>query len=105
MKLLDFIKNKSGSVATITAVMALPLLFVTGVSVDYAIMNNLDSAMQNSADASVLASAKELSKIDDFPAEKAKLVKILVDNWNANGSVKTLVSGASTMSSAIATGA
>lgn len=61
MNFPNLIKNKSGSVATITALMSVPLLFVTGVAVDYAIMNNLQNSLQISADASALASAKELA--------------------------------------------
>ncbi len=75
MKVSNFIKNKSGSVATITAVMSVPLLFASGIAVDYAVMSNLQSSLQISADASVLASAKELALSSNDDATIREIAK------------------------------
>lgn len=53
-----FFSNKKGNIATIFAVMAIPILGSTGVAVDYLRITELKSELQDSIDAAILAGAR-----------------------------------------------
>ncbi len=56
-----FLGETAGNVAMITALVAPVLLGAAALSVDYAVVNNQRSALQQAADVAALASVKELS--------------------------------------------
>ena len=56
-----FLKNTGGNVALITTVVSPVLLGAVAVGMDYAILNNQKSMLQDAADSAALASVKELS--------------------------------------------
>ena len=56
-----FWKDNKGSVATSIGVLAVPLMLCCGVAVDYVILGQARSSLQEAADAAALASAKELA--------------------------------------------
>lgn len=58
---LNFINERDGNVALITAIIALPLLLGGGVLVDYTLLTRAENALQIAADNAALASAKELT--------------------------------------------
>ena len=55
-----FLRNDEGNVALIVAIIALPLLLVAGIAVDYTLLTRAENALQIAADNAALASAKEL---------------------------------------------
>ncbi len=56
----NFLKDVSGNVALSVAIMAVPLFATAGVAVDYSIIYQSETILQNAADAAALSSAKEL---------------------------------------------
>jgi hypothetical protein len=60
-KLISFLRCKKGNVALIAAAVSPAIFGVAAVGVDYVLLNNQKTLLQNAADASALASVKELS--------------------------------------------
>ena len=60
-KIAKFLCEKSGNVALSAALMSVPLFGAGGVAVDYAVMFQKSSELQEAVDAAALASVKELS--------------------------------------------
>lgn len=56
----NIFSNERASIATTTAVAALPLVFAAGLAVDYTSLLGTRAKLQNAADAAALASARQL---------------------------------------------
>ncbi|MEM8651581.1 MAG: pilus assembly protein TadG-related protein [Pseudomonadota bacterium] len=90
-----FVKNKLGTVATTVGIMAVPLMVVSGIAIDYSILSQVQSRLQNSADAAALAGAKELGLTNiSEEAMKTTTRNYVIDNLllaaNVNTSKSTL---------------
>ena len=72
-KIAKFLCEKSGNVALSAALMSVPLFGAGGVAVDYAVMFQKSSELQEAVDAAALASVKELSLAG---ADSAKIQSI-----------------------------
>ena len=57
----NFAQSIAGNIALTASILAMPLFAAGGVAIDYAYLYKLESALQNAADSSALATAKELS--------------------------------------------
>lgn len=66
----DFLRDRRGNFAIITAFVALPVLMSVGMSVDYSTILRTRSNLQNTLDAAVLAVAREGKDISDARARE-----------------------------------
>ncbi len=62
---MSFIRSDRGNFAIIFALALLPIMLAIGMAVDYSQLSNLRSKVQNVADASALAGAREVDKTSD----------------------------------------
>ncbi len=86
-KCLNFLRDKSGNVAIIFAVSLFPVLFSVGISVDYSLISQVKSRLQETADSAALYAIKGLrdggydeEDIDDLA------YNMVVSNYDLNTS-------------------
>ncbi len=83
-------KDNLGTVATTVGILAVPLMMMGGVAIDYSILSQVQSRLQNSADAAALAGARELGLTNTSDeALKNAAKNYVVDNLLLAANVNT----------------
>jgi Flp pilus assembly protein TadG len=67
-RIRQFVSDRRGNFALISAVLAVPLILVAGVALDVANITRTKTELQNALDAAVLAIAREGKQVDDKQA-------------------------------------
>jgi len=60
-----FLKNKSGNIAILTGILAIPLFGIAGAALDYGVIFNKRSGSQNGLDAAILSAGTRMSQNTD----------------------------------------